>query len=598
MKKIILKKYVGYMFISVMTMISGCDDEAFLKENPPSFYTVDNIISSSDQVNQLITTCYRRVRDTYCPTKDYGGHVDDWNYRMGNGTDMFDSPTIRLTTRFNDYSIINSTFSAFNGTYTVFYYLINGANYALDAAEKVTWDSPAEKAYAIAQARFFRAFAYRNLGELFGGVPLVKEITSVPRYDYERSTRLETYQFAIDDLESCLNDFPETTSEAGRLVRAAAQHNLCQLYIDKGVLLASSGGDSNSAYQKALSYANAIIDGGIYSLMTERFGSRKNERPDYYYSNNLADQTPEHLYSAAGYEVEGNVYWDLFQKGNQDYQDGNKEAIWCAQSDYEVKRILGQNAGLNYAGAYGPVFRDQAASHANGLMEDVGGCGMVYICCPTAYTRDLIYEGKWGDDMRNSEAAMRRVFYGNVKSSEYYGKSIPWNVLYREENGKVSDAAYTMIFPISCKIGTDQFDGIADGEDRTTLYRDDYLIRLPETILLRAEVKWRLGDNAGAAADINLLRSRAQCGYLVTSDDVSIELILDERARELVYEESRWNTLLRMNNGALIAERIKKYSYWDYPRTTLTKTFTVWPIPQTVIDTNKDAVIEQNPEWN
>ena len=76
----------------------------------------------------------------------------------------------------------------------------------------------------------------------------------------------------------------------------------------------------------------------------------------------------------------------------------------------------------------------------------------------------------------------------------------------------------------------------------------------------------------------------------------TLELILDERARELVYEESRWNTLLRMG-GTIAVERIKEYSYWDYPRTTLTENYNLWPIPQTVIDTNKDVDIEQNPGW-
>ena len=135
------------------------------------------------------------------------------------------------------------------------------------------------------------------------------------------------------------------------------------------------------------------------------------------------------------------------------------------------------------------------------------------------------------------------------------------------------------------------------GENRSNLFRDEYLIRLPETILLRAEAKMRSGDNAGAADDINLLRKRAQCDYLVKASEVNVDLILDERARELVYEECRWNTLLRMG-GTVAVDRIKKYAYWDDPRTTLTKKFNLWPIPQVVIDTNKDVVMEQNPGWN
>jgi len=595
MKKIYSKHILSWML--VMLFLAGCDDDGFLKENPETFYTIDNVFSTSEQVDQVITTCYQKVRNIFCPY-DNSSELNVWSYSMGNGTDIFDVPTIRYSYRFNDYSIINPENAVFYATYSAFYYLINSANTALYAADKenITWNSEKEKAYIVAQARFFRAFAYRNLGELFGGVPLVTEMTTTPRYDYTRSTRMETYQFAIDEMEAILNDLPETTAEAGRLVRAVAQHNLCQLYIDKGVLLESEGGDAVSAYNKAVSYANEIVDGGIYRLMTDRFGTRKDENPEFYYASTVAEQTADHTYSSAGYPIEGNVYWDLFQVGNQDYQSENNEAIWCAESDYEVYKSDGKKVCLDYPGIYGPVFRDQGSANITGTREDVGGYGMCQIT-PTAYTRDLIYEDKWADDMRNSEAVFHRIFLGNVKSSEYYGKQIPWDVLYRTNGtGKGTDAAYTLLYPMSCKIAPDFYSQAADGKNLRNIFRDDYFIRLPETILLRAEAKMRLGDNSGAASDINMLRSRAKCGYLVTASDVNVDLILDERARELIYEESRWNTLLRMG-GTVAVDRIKKYSYWDYPRNTLNTSFNLWPIPQTVIDTNKDVDLEQNEGW-
>lgn len=594
-----MKLYSKHLVLSLLGMFLfvGCNDSDFLKEDPETFYTIDNIFSTSEQVDQVITTCYQQVRNIYCPYNN-SAELNVWSYSMGNGTDVFDVPTIRFSYRFNDYSIINSENAVFKDTYAAFYYLINSANMALYAANRkdIVWNSEEAKTYIIAQARFFRAFAYRNLGELFGGVPLVTDITATPRYDYERVTRMETYQYAIDEMEAILNDLPVATTNAGYLVRAVAQHNLCQLHIDKGVLQESEGEDAASAYNKAIAYANDIIDSGTYNLMTERFGTRKNENPEFYYASSIADQKPDHTYSSAGHSIEGNVYWDLFQMGNQDYQAGNTEAIWCAQSSYEVYKSDGNKACLGYPGIYGPVFRDQGAAHITGDREDVGGLGMCQVT-PTPYARDLIYKDKWADDLRNSEAVLHRTFLGNVKTSAYYGKEIPWNVLYRTDgNGKWSDAAYTMLYPLSCKIGPDFYTLAADGKTLVSIFRDDYLIRLPETILLRAEAKMRLGNNTGAASDINRLRSRAQCGYLVTASDVNVDLILDERARELIYEESRWNTLLRMG-GTVAINRIKKYSYWDYPRTTLNKTFNVWPIPQTVIDVNKDAELKQNEGW-
>lgn len=594
--KNIHNKHILWLLMAMFSF-TGCDDTDYLKENPDTFYTIDNIFTTSGQVDQVITTCYYKVRNIYCPYNNYS-ELDLWSYSMGNGTDIFDVPTIRFSYRFNDYSIINSQNKVFEKTYTAFYELINSTNTALYAAnlENIAWNSEAERAYIIAQARFFRAFAYRNLAELFGGVPLVTEMTTRPRYDYTRATRMETYQYAIDEMEAVLNDLPVTTADAGRLVRAVAQHNLCQLYIDKGVLSETEGGDATAAYNKAISYANGIIESGTYGLMTERFGARKNEGPEFYYASSAVDQTPDHTYASAGYVTEGNVYWDLFQIGNQDYQDGNREAIWCMQSDYEVFKSDGNRACLDYPALYGPVFRDQGAGHITGLMQDVGGFGCSQIT-PTPYARDLVYEDKWAGDLRNSEAVLRRIFLGNVNTSEYYGKQIPWDVLYRKDaSGKYADAAYTMLYPTSCKVGPDFYTVAADGRDLRNIFRDDYLIRLPETILLRAEAKLRIGDNTGAAADINMLRSRSQCSYLVTASDVGIDLILDERTRELMYEESRWNTLLRMG-GTVAVDRIKKYSYWDYPRTTLNKQYNIWPIPQSVIDTNKDVVLEQNPGW-
>lgn len=596
MKKTTIKNSVCIL-LSLLVM-TGCNDADFLTEKPETFYTVDNAFSTSEQVDQVLISCYSHIRTMMCMVEE---NTTSFAFKGGNGTDMFDVATIRRGNRFNDYSILNASDNVFYTNYSHWYQLLSKANLALYAAElpQIVWASETDKAYAKAQARFFRAFCYRNLGELYGGVPIVTEITTTPRYDFKRATRIETYQFAIDELEAVLNDLPETTTIGGRLVRGAAQHNLCQLYLDKGIALEaeSKAGEAKTAYEKSVTYGNDVIDSSVYSLMTARFGLRKDEDPQLYYATTESDQIANHLYSAAGHPIKGNVYWDLFQEGNQNYQEGNKEAIWVAQIDYTANKTEDGASKLQYSRIFGAVYRDPMSAHLNGTMEDVGGRGIVQVM-PTMYTRDVIYQDKWGDDMRNSDAVFRRTFLGNVKTSSYYGKPVPWSVIYREgENQDAIDAAKTQCFPISCKIATDKYTGLADGQNRSNLYRDEYLIRLPETILLRAEAKMRAGDNGGAAADINLLRSRAKCGYLVHASDMNIDLILDERARELVYEECRWNTLLRMG-GTVAVDRIKKYAYWDDPRNTLTKNFNLWPIPQVVIDTNKDVVLEQNTGWN
>jgi hypothetical protein len=50
--------------------------------------------------------------------------------------------------------------------------------------------------------------------------------------------------------------------------------------------------------------------------------------------------------------------------------------------------------------------------------------------------------------------------------------------------------------------------------------------------------------------------------------------------------------------GTIAVDRIRKYAYWpETTQTTLNFNFNLWPIPQSVIDINKDAKLEQNPGW-
>jgi starch-binding outer membrane protein, SusD/RagB family len=593
MKKIIFKS--SWVLFLLLGVFSCQKDDAFLKENPKTFYTIDNIFSTSAQVDQVLVSIYSHLRDLWAnPDEAVWLH----NFR-GKGTDMYDVPVIRRTNTFSDYGTINPIHDTFYQVYSTFYYVVSRANLALYATElpQISWASATEKAYVVAQARFFRAFAYRNLAELYGGVPLVTEIYTEPRYDFTRATRVEIYQFAISEMEAVLADLPVTTAQGGRLVKGAAQHNLSELYLALGTQLAIDGNASGAqaAFTKSISYANDVIGGGTYSLISARFGTRKSLTSISVpvYKGGVATTPIDTLLQTTNY------FWDLFQEGNVNYQEGNTECIWAMQVDYTAYKAEDKKSKLPYSRTYGPVFRDVAATWLTGTLEDVGGRGISSVNL-TMYSRDSIYAGKWGADIRNSDVVFRRRFKGNVATSAYYLKDVPWNTMYNgNANPTTNYNNRSEVYPVSCKIATDKYTGVADGENMSNLFRDDYFIRLPETILLRAEAKQRSGDKAGAAADINLLRARAKCTYMVTAADMDdkFNMILDERARELVYEECRWNTLLRMG-GTIAVDRIKKYAYWPETATTLTFSYNLWPIPQTVIDSNTGVKLEQNPGWN
>lgn len=535
----------------------GCNDEEFLTEEPKTFYTTDNIFSSETQLDQVLITMYSALRNN-------GQNAQI----LGMGTDVFDAPLFRIQNSFTDYSRINAESSAFRNIYDFYYQTIKNANTILspDILEGVSFESEESEAYILAQARFFRAYCHGMLAELFGGVPIVTELAKVPRYDYERASREAVYQFAIDELEAIVNDLPETTNQAGRLVKGAAQHYLSEFYLAMGIETSNS-----SAFDQAIKYASDVIDGGTYSLMTERFGTRMNE---------------ENTVTGGA-----DVWWDLFRLGNQNYSDGNMESIWVFQNDFDAYLAEDGQARMQYLRYFGPVYR--AIVGFDGVGDDAGGRGVAF-WKPTPLMEFTLWdESISAGDQRNAEHNISReiVYNDPVNYPDLAGEPVPQEVIDATNEGR------GWIYPIYYKVNTDKYQGLDQGEDRSNIFRDRYKIRLAETILLRAEAYHRKGDNQSAADDINLIRARAQCDVMATADMVDIDFILDERARELFAEENRWATLLRMG-GTVAVDRIIEHSLHPHTASTLNFNYNLWPIPQSAIDRNKDVKMEQNSGWD
>jgi len=76
---------------------------------------------------------------------------------------------------------------------------------------------------------------------------------------------------------------------------------------------------------------------------------------------------------------------------------------------------------------------------------------------------------------------------------------------------------------------------------------DWYVFRLAETYLLRAEAYVWKGDLSSAMADLNVVRKRANATLFTDPSKINIGTILDERARELYWEEARKTELTRIS---------------------------------------------------
>ncbi len=581
-----MKKITYYILLSLVFLalsVSSCNDDEFLEEKATTAYTTENSFNTASQVDASITNMYVHIR--------YWFQVD--NFMKGLGTDMWDIPYWRSSGNgLSNYSSWSSEKGEIESNWNAFYQLISYANQTLEGAdsEKITWEDEAEYKYSIAQCKFFRGFAFLTLGELYGGVPLVTEFYTVPKYDFVRSSRVETYQQAITDLEDALDGMPDYPEEAGRIAKGATYHYLAEAYLALAI-----DQDNNSTYlDQSIGYADKAI--ALHALMTERFGSRATEGSGS--SMNGID----------AYYADGDVFFDLFQRGNLDYAEGNTEALWTLENDYTVYVQFGGNNRLDYPRNFSPVLRNVNwdADHNEGNSSPWPGQIDAYVggravanYSPTDFAQSTVWEGSYWDDMRNNDLNMRREFVCQDESSSYYGQVVTEDML--------DPNTLENLYPICTKLAPIDdwgYEDLADGGNRSYIFRDEYACRVAETYLLRAEAYYRKSDFSNAAADINVLRNRAQCSYLVSAGDVDLDLILDERARELYGEERRWCTLLRMG-GTVAIDRINEYSYYAGAESDFyqgsganASGWNLFPIPQNVIDSNIDATLEQNDGWN
>lgn len=545
-----MKLYKNIMIYATagMLLLSSCKDDAFLKENLKDRLSTETAYTNKAQFDALSANMYRTIQLFY-NTADLTHEA----FILGLGTDICFDPRDDAA-KFNNWGLVNSREPFSEDWFNLQYSIIKDANTLIENALKpdVLWVNDAQKNETLAEGYFFRGFAYRNLANMYGGVPIVDKPVKEAKIDFVRNTREEVWIFAKKDLEFARTNLPLTTTSPGRVVRAAADHVLAEVNI------------SLKDYDGAIAAATRVIDGtdGAYSLVNARFGARSTE----------ADK---------------NYYYDLFVMGNQNRQTGNNEGIFVAQFEQSPTGavVIG---GTQFAGR--PLIERMMWCNYWGLIkagytnvaQDSTGRGVAY-CRPTNYTNYTIWKNA-GTDIRNNETNIKRKYYfaANVGTFKK-GDVIPKSFL------TTRDDTMLYVYPNWAKFGTDKH--IAQKPDNGYV-RDFYVIRLPETYFLRAEAYLGKSRADLAADDLNVVRRRAQAS-IVAAANVDIDYILDERARELYGEEFRMMTLTRLGK---LYERTKKYGY-ERSQESVQTFNNLMPIPQNAIDRNVGALMPNNPGY-
>lgn len=553
-----MKFKIIILTVVLLSAFTRCSD--FIEEENKSNIEADPYYKTKDGYESLINSTYSTLREVY-----------DLPWVFEAGTDMYvQGRSDNQPESLSEYRNLTPADVNVANFYAAAYRAIQRCNTALyynDLTE--TTDLLASRR---GEMKFLRAFYYFLLVQQFGGVSLVTESFDAPVLELNRSSAEEIYSFIIAEMEAALGDVPDTSTQFGRVTKRVVQHYLAKVYLTRGYESFAAGTD----FSKAASYAEAAIAGQALSI----------------------------------------TFKDLFWPG----KDKNAEVLFSVQYD-KVSILNAQNDGSNQNVFFGPYMGGEGAAKGYPYKQ--------YTLCPTKYLFDLFTK----DDVRFENTFMLTFydryydFYdknstlGALNVAIYYAPS--WEV--DETTWKAADPAhrnaakfvpYSNAWEATTNSADRATPSVRKFDDPTAVYtaningsstRDIYLARLGETYLIAAEAYMKAGDLPTAMARINEVRKRAErtAGTLVLTDPaaVTIDFILDERARELVGEYHRWMDLKRV--GKLV-ERNELYN------TPLRTKYVnngidafagaggerkiLRPIPQRALDLNQ-AEIEQNPGY-
>ena len=135
-----------------------------------------------------------------------------------------------------------------------------------------------------------------------------------------------------------------------------------------------------------------------------------------------------------------------------------------------------------------------------------------------------------------------------------------------------------------------------DGKSTTTAVNLK-VIRLSEIYLIAAEAALST-DATKAATYLNAIRKRAPTMVPATAATVTVDMILDERSKELYGEGQRFFDMIRLNKSITFNDEIIGISVATRPKT-IDRTFykTLLPISQTEINANPGMQAQQNPMY-
>ena len=579
--KNIFKKLIFVLSLSAIT--TSCHDDLNQSPIDPDSFTEEDVFANVDEARGALAKLYASLALT--GQQGPAGNADIAD--IDEGFSQFSRMLFNLNEITTDHAVVGwgdpglpdlhgMYWSSSNDfTEAMYYRLAQEVTFCNSFIMNASNLSGDEVQTFIAEARFLRAYAYYNLLDLYGNVPITTEIsTELPT----QSSRTEVFNFIEEELLA-IEPSLAAANEYGRVDKIAAHALLSRLYLNAEVWT------GQARYNECVTYSENVMNSS-YSINMNDANGNGTAYDELFLADNGSNGAQNEFIFALNFDGLQSQTWGgttflvhASIGGNMNPSDFGVNGGWAGLRT--TKNLVNQfsvdiddlNNSLGPQSDWGLV-GNATPNGWNGPdleMYETGSNQFAIYADLTAGEMKFRYNEDWGVNYGDNGADGTLEGGGaNIaisSSGTYYVTMDLNNNTYTispftaDQRGMFHSSGQNLeietIPPFTDGYAVTKFKNIDSngnqGNDSSGTWCDTDipLIRLAEIYLNYAEAVLRGGggDLNTAAARINELRERAygNSSGNITSSDLDLQFVLDERSKELYWEGQRRTDLVRYN---------------------------------------------------
>lgn len=553
-------KYTLTVATVLVLFLNSCN--GFLDQEPDKIMTNDQIFGDEVMITSVLANFYGRMDG------------DKWGQNINNSYSM---TILDDAAKCDDGPDTRTDFE--NDRWRVYDYgFIRDLNQFLKGVRETTVLSEKEQKKLEGEARFLRAWTYFMMGRGLGGMPIVgdevysyEEGMDISSMQVPRSTEAELYDYIIKECTEIADYLPvEPTTNGARATKWAALMLKARAALYAGSLanynnkmvspIKTTGSEvgipadkATGYYQTALEAAKAVINSGVYTLMTDP-------------------------------EDPGKIFYKALS-----VKENNTEVIWSRDYKYPGQTVeftklnIPKSHAEDIDNSYGgPILNIVEAfeykNNRNGEIEiqDANGNYIFYDAPEDAFANK---DGRlWGTVIYpGAEFKSIRV---ELQAGQLVQKNGKWETVIaalpgdKDEDGKIitalnGPAATNNQFVNKTGFYYRKF--MDETPMASSRGRNSEMwwprFRIAEAYMIACEAAFELGDNSAATKYINEIRRR---GGIQELNAVTFDDIVRENRVEFAYEDhrywdlKRWRLADKIWNGVQNDPNAQQWALYPY----------------------------------